>query len=127
MTAYLPLGTSLWGEAFAKTHLLKPGVLSSEMSVDWQTKLLNKWRQEFRKTIQQREAEAAAAATAAEARMKAADEWFLNRYPHLRPTEERLAALRDGKCAHCSVRYPEWEHVAHYYCSHACAEKEAQK
>ena len=40
-----------------------------EMS-DWQTKLLEKWREDSRKTVQQRETEAAAA----EARMKAADE-----------------------------------------------------
>jgi hypothetical protein len=58
---------------------------------------------------------------AIEARRKALDELFLNRYPHLRPTPERLAALKDGKCAHCSARYPEMEHVAHYYCSHRCA------
>jgi len=88
---------------------------------DWQTKLLDKWREDFRKPIKQREAEAAAAADAAEARMKAADELFLNRHPHLRPTPERLAAFRDGKCAHCSASYKAWEHVAHYYCSHRCA------
>ena len=84
---------------------------------DWQTKLLEKWREDSRKTVQQRETEAAAA----EARMKAADERFFTAYPHLRPTPERLAALADGKCAHCEARYPEWEHVAHYYCSHRCA------
>jgi len=88
---------------------------------DWQTKLLDKWREDFRKPIKQREAEAAAAADAAEARMKAADERFYTMYPQLRPTPERLAAFRDGKCAHCSTGYPAWEHVAHYYCSHRCA------
>ena len=88
---------------------------------DWQTKLLEKWREDSRKTLKQREAEMEAAAKAAEARRIALDELFLTAYPHLRPTPERLAALRDGYCAHCSARYPEWEHVAHYYCSHRCA------
>ena len=88
---------------------------------DWQQRVLDKWREDSRKTIQQREAEAAAAAAAAEARMKALDERFFTAYPHLRPTPERLAALQAGICAHCSARYPEWEHVAHFYCSHACA------
>ena len=88
---------------------------------NWQTKLLDKWREDISKPIKQREAEAAAAADALAARMKAADELFLNRYPHLRPTPERLAALKDSKCAHCSARYLEMEHVAHYYCSHRCA------
>jgi len=113
------------GKALAKTHLFEPGFL--RMSVektptsDWQTKLLDKWREDFRKPIKQREAEAAAAADAAAARMKAADERFFTMYPQLRPTPERLAALRDGKCAHCSASYPEWEDVAHFYCSHRCA------
>jgi hypothetical protein len=92
-----------------------------EKTSNWHTKLLEKWQEDIRKPIKQREAEAAAAADAAEARMKAADEWFLNRYPHLRPTPERLAALRDSKCAHCAAAYPVWEHVAHFYCSHRCA------
>jgi len=93
---------------------------------DWQTKLLDKWREDFRKPIKQREAEAAAAADAAEARMKAADELFLNRHPHLRPTPERLDALANSRCAHCSASYPEMEHVAHFYCSHRCALAEAK-
>ena len=88
---------------------------------NWQTKLLDKWREDIRKPIKQREAEAAAAADAAAARMKAADELFLSRYPHLRPTPERLDALANSRCAHCSASYPVWEHVAHYYCSHRCA------
>ena len=84
---------------------------------DWQTKLLEKWREDSRKTPQQRQAEI----EAAEARKSALDEWFYTAYPHLRPTPERLAALQAGICAHCSARYPEWAHVAHFYCSHACA------
>jgi hypothetical protein len=84
---------------------------------NWQTKILEKWREDSRKTPQQRQAEI----DAAEARMKAADERFYTMYPHLRPTPERLAALKAGNCAHCSAPYPVWEHVAHFYCSHACA------
>jgi hypothetical protein len=55
------------------------------------------------------------------ARVAAADERFYAKYPHLRPTAERLAALQAGKCAHCSARYPAWEHVEHFYCSALCA------
>ena len=88
---------------------------------DWQTKLLEHWRRESAKSIKQREIEYKEAIARQEAALAAADERFFAAYPHLRPTPERLAAFRDGKCAHCSAGYPEWEHVAHFYCSHACA------
>jgi hypothetical protein len=87
------------------------------MSSDWQNKVLEQWRIERSKSAKQREAEAARQ----EAARIAMDERFFTAYPHLRPTPERLAALKDGKCAHCSRGYPEWEHVAHYYCSHVCS------
>ena len=110
------------GEALAKTHLL---TTEFAMSASWQTKLLEKWREDRCKTPQQRQAEAEAAFARQEAARVAADESFFAKYPQLRPTAERLAALQKGTCAHCSVRYPEWEHVEHYYCSWECATKEA--
>jgi len=88
---------------------------------DWQTKLLEHWRRESAKSIKQREIEHKEAIARQEAALAAADARFLAAFPHLRPTPERLAAYRDGKCAHCSAGYPAWEHVAHFYCSHACA------
>ena len=92
------------------------------MSVQsWQTTLLDKWRQDGCKTLQQRRAEMEAAAARVEAERVAADERFYAKYPHLRPTAERMAALQAGNCAHCSARYPEWEHVGHFYCSARCA------
>lgn len=89
------------------------------MSVpSWQTKLLDKWREDGCKTLQQRRAEMDAAAARVEAERVAADERFYAKYPHLRPTAERMAALQAGKCAHCSARL---EHVGHFYCSALCA------
>jgi len=99
------------GEALAKTHLL---TTEFAMSASWQTKLLEKWREDRCKTPQQRQAEAEAAFARQEAARVAADESFFAKYPQLRPTG-----------AHCSALYPEWEHVAHYYCSWECATKEA--
>ena len=88
---------------------------------DWQTKMLEHWRRESAKSAKQRRIELEEAIVRQEAARVATDERFFAAYPHLRPTPERLAAFRDGKCAHCSAGYPEWEHVAHFYCSHACA------
>jgi hypothetical protein len=87
---------------------------------DWQQKVLEKWRENSRKTDKQRKADM----EAAEAARIALDERFFTAYPHLRPTSARLAALRDGKCAHCAAAYPVWEHVAHFYCSRVCALRE---
>ena len=89
---------------------------------EWQ---LNKWLEDSRKTAKQIHAEIETQAAQRKAALDAADERFLTMFPHLRPTEQRLAALRDGKCAHCSARYPDWEHVAHFYCSSLCAEAAA--
>ncbi len=86
------------------------------MSASWQTKVLEGWR----KTPAQRQTDAEAAFARQEAARVAADESFFAKYPHLRPTAERLAALQKGTCAHCSARYPEWEHVEHFYCSWGC-------
>jgi hypothetical protein len=88
---------------------------------DWQTKLLNHWREESGKSSHQREKEKQEAHAREEAEREAADELFYAKYPHLRPTAERLASLKAGKCAHCSKFYREWEHVEHFYCSIACA------
>jgi len=114
------------GEALAKTHLLTTGFSAMAATVqDWQTKLLNKWREDRRKTPQQRQADLEEYAAKQEAERFAADERFYASYPHLRPTAERLAALKKGECAFCNARYPAWEHFAHFYCSMGCARKEA--
>ena len=95
------------------------------MSSDWQNKMLEDWQnkvlEHWRKSPKQRRIEEEAEAARQEAARIALDERFYTAHPHLRPTPERLAALKDGKCAHCSARYPDWEHVAHFYCSHVCA------
>ena len=103
----LAAGGDTCKDAFVKTK---------RMSVQsWQTKLLDKWREESCKTPQQRKADIEAEA----ARIEAAEECFYAKFPHLRPTTERLAALHAGKCAHCSRCTR--EHVGHFYCSHVCA------
>ena len=88
---------------------------------NWQAKLLKKWREDRCKTPEQRQAELEEYA----AKREAADERFYAKYPHLRPTAERMAAFQAGECAFCHARYPAWEHVEHFYCTWGCARKEA--